>query len=361
MKKMAQYHDKMMTVDIMPLFFDTKNESIQDKVSIKNVTTRTEQIYDQYMFDMKVQFFFEFIQVVVYTYLFYHMMEKNSGRLQRQMKVMLITFEVLLIVSLLVSGLVAFYLDNTMTKYERWNVHLGYGQFNRSVFLILFFKVLFAFKKVELQINPEYDSLPQIIGILRKQVLIERFFLGVYALLIVSSLYVIVLLHRVSLMKHRHIWVFYVIDSLLVAGVGFYLLCYFYRMASFFIRLLEQNNQINASWNRAYILSILLVISIYLFRDYLLIQSTLTITRIFTVVTFDRASVAYISFQRVLNYIKQTVPFAIATFIINIVEYFARSSGGNGVDEEESCYEEPWRQNLDNLFQANDNEREQQM
>lgn len=66
-------------------------------------------------------------------------------------------------------------------------------------------------------------------------------------------------------------WAFFVFDSAMAAAVSIYLLHYFYKMASFFIKLLDKTFEINVLWSRVYIVLVGLVISLYIFRDYILI------------------------------------------------------------------------------------------
>ena len=66
------------------------------------------------------------------------------------MRQVIIAFEILLIMGPTVSWITGIYLEGAMSKGERYNLHMIYNYVNRSLFLIIFFKVLFAFKKVEL-------------------------------------------------------------------------------------------------------------------------------------------------------------------------------------------------------------------
>lgn len=84
------------------------------------------------------------------------------------MRMMLIIFEALMIMSCLNTLLYGHILDGEVSKRNRLMEHTVYNYINRSIFLILFFKILFAFKKVELQINPEYDELAILVRILRR-------------------------------------------------------------------------------------------------------------------------------------------------------------------------------------------------
>ena len=66
------------------------------------------------------------------------------------MKLVLIIFEFLLIFSTVNSACTGYLMEDEFEKRERVQQHLVYNYINRSLFMIILFKILFAFKKVEL-------------------------------------------------------------------------------------------------------------------------------------------------------------------------------------------------------------------
>ena len=69
---------------VLPQKLDNSNSESRpdDKISINDVESRMEQIVDEYLWDIKVQFFIELIQIAIFSYMFYRTLMRNSIRLQ---------------------------------------------------------------------------------------------------------------------------------------------------------------------------------------------------------------------------------------------------------------------------------------
>ena len=144
--------------------------------------------------------------------------------------------------------------------------------------------------------------------------------MGVYVVLVLFFFWMVVIWHQRSLMEHKVVWFLFLADSVLVAGLSFYLILYFYKMAAFFIKILDLSFEINAFLSRTYIQLVLLVLFLYIIRDYLYTQVIVTLSSVLNVVTIDRQTELAQVIERSLNYIKQLVPLTIATFVVKIVE-----------------------------------------
>ena len=82
-------------------------------------------------------------------------------------------------------------------------------------------------------------------------------------------------------------WYIFLVDSILAAGISIFLLGYFYQMITFFIKVLDQSYEINAYWSKLYIIIVMSILGLFIFRDYLLVQIAITSTRMFKMLDFE--------------------------------------------------------------------------
>ena len=194
------------------------------------------------------------VQVFIYTILFIMTIRKYGSILKGAMRNVLIAFEVLLITQLIFYCIMTFYfvkkkdffddaIDSTIKLYD---------YINRTVFVIIFYKVLFTLKRVEFQISPKYNSIDMVLTALKKLIKIERYMMTSFVL--VDLTYITLQAIRVHdvLTEHVNGAVIHLLTLSLNLGIGMvvfsmnlYLIYYFYNMSTFFIDSLNQNNLIN--------------------------------------------------------------------------------------------------------------------
>lgn len=96
-------------------------------------------------------------------------------------------------------------------------------------------------------------------------------------------------------------------------------------MGSFYIRLLMQTNELNATKSRASIFIVMFVLLVYIFNDFLKEEIWEMSQWIFNVKLYDISSVRYVNFSRVMSYISRSVPFTMALLIICLVDHFGQN------------------------------------
>lgn len=143
----------------------------------------------------------EFAMLIIYSLLVCKLMVKNGKRMMPLLKFMIILYDILIFLQLFVSASMGYLLSDQISESMRYIFHYYFNYINRIICLIMFFKIMFAFKKVELQLNPKYESVIEIVRILRKQVLIERLILGCFT---VSVVFIVIFQFQMIVLGHKN-------------------------------------------------------------------------------------------------------------------------------------------------------------
>lgn len=163
---------------------------------------------------------------------------------------------------------------------DDWNFDLHqteiFIQLIVSVYMILFYKVMFMFKRVQAQISDEHSTMMEILNALTKLVKLEKTFIFFGILMTVSIEVIYIIGRNIDLTKPMEpiqttAWYIYLVSSILIFLINLYMLNDFRHMASFFIiHLIEERS-------RKFV-----KVVIYLFLTLILISliRSLTITQI---------------------------------------------------------------------------------
>lgn len=113
--------------------------------------------------------------------------------MQDRLKCILVFFQVMLVLNWINTCVMCWGAINQTirTRYIAYVETFMFDNISGSIFLILFYKVLYTFKQVEVQINPKYDSADMILQTLKKYRLTERVLLSINA---VMTILVVVLM-----------------------------------------------------------------------------------------------------------------------------------------------------------------------
>lgn len=188
--------------------------------------------------NLKIYSFLYTGEVIVFTILFCKVYHNHWDIMQTKLKCTLLLFELLLIAAWINTGVMywAFTSSTLRTRYLAYVETFVFDNINGSIFLILFFKVLFTFKQVEVQINPKYESADRILETLQKFRVTERLTLSIKAVMALLAVTMWVTSHKSNEQK-----VIQFVNTIVIYSLFFlnlYLVSYFHRMAMFYINTL---------------------------------------------------------------------------------------------------------------------------
>lgn len=124
----------------------------------------------------------------------------------------------------------------------------------------------------------------------------------------------------------KAIWIFYVFVCIILIGFHSYLICYFRKMASFFLETLRVNEGFNAQANSWLINILIFFIVIALFKQYIFGVVEESIIVLDSKDTIDETPIvlAFYYPAKVLDYFEQIAAFMIPMYVVSIFRYFAK-------------------------------------
>lgn len=127
--------------------------------------------------------------------------------------------------------------SGTISKDSAYKELLTFKILIRRMSQILFFKVMFTLKRVEVQLNPEYESEMQVYGALKKLMCLERIYLLIISILLINIGFLIVMFVENDYSKFMQ----KVYETSVISISPFFWICniflifYFYRMGKAYL------------------------------------------------------------------------------------------------------------------------------
>ena len=103
------------------------------------------------IYSLRIHFFLYGFQTIIFTYMLYWVIRNHWHALQKSLKVILIFFEILLVMAWTNNAIMSWGMRNEslQVQYSAYVETFIFDNINGSFFLILFYKVLYTFKSVE--------------------------------------------------------------------------------------------------------------------------------------------------------------------------------------------------------------------
>lgn len=203
---------------------------------------------------------------LLYSVLVSFIFKKYSSVLQTQMKFVMVFFAVMLFVRFVSMFLFAFIVPrrNKEESFSNGMWEIEIEQCIISFVIMDFYYLMFALKRVEMQVNPRTDSVQKILSMIRKQRLLEVTFLSLTALTVICIFVFRIFMYNDfdGFMYWAVVWIILGFSSFVV---NIYIIIYFVRMASFLMGVLGVKININNRRTKIFIsvLTTMLIISLF--------------------------------------------------------------------------------------------------
>ena len=187
---------------------------------------------DQIKHTQLIYFLITAITTMVYLFQFVIVILRFKNVIRKDMKTILVTFLVCMSLQAIFHALMVFR-PLIFDRIEAWNSDLHqseiFVQMNSSIFMILFYKVMFLFKRVQEQVSEQYQSMDEIVRALTRQLRFEKLFilLGFLVTASVEVFYIFGWKLGDSLQWTKYeeaIWIIYLVSSFLLLLINFYML-----------------------------------------------------------------------------------------------------------------------------------------
>lgn len=191
--------------------------------------------------NLRIQCILYALQTIVFSVLLYRVATNFWHVLQKSLKIILILFEVLLLMATVNNAFMSWgVLDEPLSvQYRAYVETFIYDNINGSLFLLLFYKVLYTFKAVEVQVNPKYESAEAVLDTLKKYKVTECIILSLNGIIALSSIILwIKFSFRVQGESQKVYNIIYTVIVYVNFSLNLYMVCYFHRMAMFYVRTL---------------------------------------------------------------------------------------------------------------------------
>ena len=231
--------------------------------------------YDIYMaaiqykiFNLKIFSLIYTAQAIGFTCMFCRLYRQHWDVLQNNLKTILMLFQLFMILAWLNTVAMSWGMrDKSLrTRYVAYVETFVYDNLNSSIFTILFYKVLYTFKQVEVQMNPKYECAESVLESLKKYKKMEIVQLTINAIMAVL---IILMWIGVNYGSHEQ-KVLLILNTFMVHTLFFlnvYMNCYFHRMAMFYIDALGKKFKINTFKSKFVINSVTCIMLLAQFRN----------------------------------------------------------------------------------------------
>ena len=184
--------------------------------------------------DLKFKLYIHIAQFIIYSVYLIYVIKYYRKIIQKAIKAVFVSFWLMSLISIIICRLV---------YSHTWplSIYSTFVRVNLAINLILMYKILFLLKRVELQINPKYQTAQEILKILTKMVKTERIYLAINTTLVI----LMILFDRSVIPDYfeRIERYFFYILSFMMLILDIYLNYFFYRMISFFLNIMIKSTK----------------------------------------------------------------------------------------------------------------------